>query len=232
MKDIVQESVYRYRILRQNSRRYIAVLLVLAILTSMAVHWKLRVVGISMTADYNCGFDEEHTHQEECWSVVHLCGLRNSVEGDSDLWGERDALQPSLVAVYDGEGKEVGTATLPEQDDAELLTIGDGVEEQAASESDPSPDTAADSETMDVAEAVPVEEVPDQSGSETLGTDGSDNIVTKIELSPSTIGPSDEDAATTESTAFPTAGGEVLISIFGMLASPTTNTMTAAPSVC
>lgn len=207
MKDIVQESVYRYRILRQNSRRYIAVLLVLAILTSMAVHWKLRVVGISMTADYNCGFDEEHTHQEECWSVVHLCGLRNSVEGDSDLWGERDALQPSLVAVYDGEGKEVGTATLPEQDDAELLAVGAGSAEQAASEPEPSLDTEADSETMDVAEAVPVEEAPDQSEIEALSTDGSDNTLTENELSPSAIGTSDEDAAITESTAFPTAGG-------------------------
>lgn len=51
---------------------------VLALFVMSFVIWGLRVKGISLTNDTDCGI-EEHIHNEECYINYRICGLD---EGD------------------------------------------------------------------------------------------------------------------------------------------------------
>ena len=82
MKDIIQESIVQVRRFHQNRKRYIAMLLVLALLTTLFVNWQLHGIGISMTAEYQCGM-EEHEHTAACYEKVLTCGY---VEGEPEDW--------------------------------------------------------------------------------------------------------------------------------------------------
>ena len=42
-------------------------------ITTLFVNWQLHGVGISMTADYHCGY-EEHQHTAACYEKVLTCG--------------------------------------------------------------------------------------------------------------------------------------------------------------
>ena len=58
MKDIINGLIERFRRQHVQARRYVAMMLVLALLTTLFVNWQLHGVGISMTADYHCGYEE------------------------------------------------------------------------------------------------------------------------------------------------------------------------------
>ena len=73
MSDILITYKERFRRARYNLRRYTALLLVLAMLTTLFVNWQLHGVGISMTADYQCG-ETEHIHTDECYALYLTCG--------------------------------------------------------------------------------------------------------------------------------------------------------------
>lgn len=73
MKNILNECIERIRDSRRTANRYLALLVVLALLTALAVNWSLRRDGISMTADYVCGI-EEHTHTDDCYALQLTCG--------------------------------------------------------------------------------------------------------------------------------------------------------------
>ena len=72
MKDIINGLIERFRRQHVQARRYVALMLVLALLTTLFVNWQLHGVGISMTADYHCGY-EEHQHTAAC-NARHLFG--------------------------------------------------------------------------------------------------------------------------------------------------------------
>lgn len=55
MKDIINGLIERFRRQHVQARRYVAMMLVLALLTTLFVNWQLHGVGITMTADYHCG---------------------------------------------------------------------------------------------------------------------------------------------------------------------------------
>ena len=72
MKDIINGLIERFRRQHVQARRYVAMMLVLALLTTLFVNWQLHGVGISMTADYHCGY-EEHQHTAACYEKsAHL----------------------------------------------------------------------------------------------------------------------------------------------------------------
>ena len=62
MRDIVKEYQKKFRRNHQRARRYTALLLALALTTSLFVNWQLHGVGIAKTAEYLCGeLEHEHT---------------------------------------------------------------------------------------------------------------------------------------------------------------------------
>ena len=81
MKDIVNELTEKFRQQHSRARRYTAMLLVLALVTTLFVNWQLHGVGISMTADYQCGF-EEHEHTADCYEKVLICGYEEGEPED------------------------------------------------------------------------------------------------------------------------------------------------------
>ena len=73
MKDIINGLIERFRRQHVQARRYVAMMLVLALLTTLFVNWQLHSVGIAQTADYHCGY-EEHQHTAACYEKVLTCG--------------------------------------------------------------------------------------------------------------------------------------------------------------
>ena len=78
MNDILKTYMERFRENRHTLRRYTAFVLALAMITTLFVNWQLHGVGISMTAQYQCG-EEEHTHTADCYERILICGYK---EGD------------------------------------------------------------------------------------------------------------------------------------------------------
>lgn len=75
MGDITREKVRGYRARRKRAQRYTAAFLAFATLVGCGVGWSLRQTGISATAEAFCGA-EEHTHTQECYEKVLICGLK------------------------------------------------------------------------------------------------------------------------------------------------------------
>ena len=96
MKDITTALVQQFRREHKAARRYMALLLALALLTSLFVNWQLHSVGIAQTADYQCG-EIEHQHTAECYEKVLVCGYE---EGEPEDW---NATKPDDSAFLDGD---------------------------------------------------------------------------------------------------------------------------------
>lgn len=69
MEKKLLEYIRKFQRDHRNGRRYLAALLILAMLTTLAVNWNLRGIGIAATADYECGM-EEHVHDKNCYELV------------------------------------------------------------------------------------------------------------------------------------------------------------------
>lgn len=96
MKDITTALVQQFRREHKAARRYMALLLALALLTSLFVNWQLHSVGIAQTADYQCG-EIEHQHTAECYEKVLVCGYE---EGEPEDW---NATKPDDSAFLDAD---------------------------------------------------------------------------------------------------------------------------------
>lgn len=79
MKDTLNEYIEKIQRKHHRYRQYIAVVLVLAVVTVFGVNWELHQKGISMTGDYVCGY-EEHQHTDDCYSNEFICGQEESEE--------------------------------------------------------------------------------------------------------------------------------------------------------
>lgn len=79
------EIMQKLRAQRVRARRYTAMLLVLAMLTSLSVSWRLHQVGTALTTDneYSCGM-EEHVHTDECYTEELVCGYEEGQPEDPD----------------------------------------------------------------------------------------------------------------------------------------------------
>ena len=96
MKDITTALIQQFRREHKAARRYMALLLALALLTSLFVNWQLHSVGIAQTADYQCG-EIEHQHTAECYEKVLVCGYE---EGEPEDW---NATKPDDSAFPDAD---------------------------------------------------------------------------------------------------------------------------------
>lgn len=83
MNDILKTYMERFRENRHALRRYTAFVLALAMITTLFVNWQLHGVGISMTAQYQCG-EEEHTHTADCYTKVLICGYEEGELENAD----------------------------------------------------------------------------------------------------------------------------------------------------
>ena len=98
MNDILKTYMERFRENRHTLRRYTAFVLALAMITTLFVNWQLHGVGISMTAQYQCG-EEEHTHTADCYTKVLTCGYEEGeLENADEVAAAAAASQPTVEA--------------------------------------------------------------------------------------------------------------------------------------
>lgn len=104
------EIMQKLRAQRVRARRYTAMLLVLAMLTSLSVSWRLHQVGTALTTDneYCCGM-EEHVHTDDCYTEELVCGYE---EGEPE--------DPDSAAAVDPEPPTEEPETEPEETEPEV----------------------------------------------------------------------------------------------------------------
>ena len=106
MKDIVGDYRERFRLQRKALRRYTALLLVLAMITTLFVNWQLHSDGIAATAQYQCN-QEEHTHTADCYTKVLVCGYE---EGQPEDWNATFDDSASLDEGFGVDAEDDGIA--------------------------------------------------------------------------------------------------------------------------
>ena len=120
MKDIINGLIERFRRQHVQARRYVALMLVLALLTTLFVNWQLHGVGISMTADYHCGY-EEHQHTAACYEKVLTCGYE---EGEPETPVTSSDSSADLVSAYSAaEPEEPEEPEEPVQTEPETIWV-------------------------------------------------------------------------------------------------------------
>lgn len=113
MKDIIDGLIERFRRQHVQARRYVAMMLVLALLTTLFVNWQLHGVGITMTADYHCGY-EEHQHTAACYEKVLTCGYEEG-EPETPVTSSDSSADPvSAYSAAEPEELEEPVQTEPE----------------------------------------------------------------------------------------------------------------------
>ena len=95
MNDILKTYMERFRENRHTLRRYTAFVLALAMITTLFVNWQLHGVGISMTAQYQCG-EEEHAHTADCYTKVLTCGYEEGELENADEVAAAATGQPTV----------------------------------------------------------------------------------------------------------------------------------------
>lgn len=102
MNDILKTYMERFRENRHTLRRYTAFVLALAMITTLFVNWQLHGVGISMTAQYQCG-EEEHIHTADCYTKVLTCGYE---EGELENADEVAAAEAAAASAAQSSAEE------------------------------------------------------------------------------------------------------------------------------
>lgn len=134
MKNRFQEAVQNVQRQRHLARRSLAMVLVLAMLTSMSVSWRLHQDGIALTADdtrYYCG-KEEHKHTDDCY-----------IEGTEPICGyEEGEIVEETMDSADEAGD--GDASAADWDEA-----GSEPESEPATQEEPEPEVVLHHHTAD-----------------------------------------------------------------------------------
>ena len=117
MKDILRDYTELFRKQRKNMKRYTAMLLVLALSTTLFVNWQLHGIGISMTAEYQCGM-EEHEHTAACYEKVLTCGY---VEGEPEDWNATPTPDDVLIDAGFGVDAEESEPEMVEQIETQMV---------------------------------------------------------------------------------------------------------------
>ena len=74
MREILDRYIRKFHRDHQKRRKAIALFVVLSLLVSGSVTWRLKSDGIAMTNEAFCG-KEEHIHDpESCYARVLVCG--------------------------------------------------------------------------------------------------------------------------------------------------------------
>ncbi|MCD8215623.1 MAG: hypothetical protein LUC97_08305 [Clostridiales bacterium] len=114
MKNTVDTYIRKFLGEHSKKQRFLYAMLLLALLVSLAVYWRLKYTGIALTNEVYCGL-VEHTHTEECYETVLVCGLE---EGE-EVFLEDDTLS----------GEAVSTETHVHTDDCYEKVLICGLEE-------------------------------------------------------------------------------------------------------
>ena len=77
MKNIVSNYLKKFRRERRERRKFVGLLVALALAVTVGVGWQLHSTGIAMTNETYCGM-EEHQHSADCYEEVLVCGLEES----------------------------------------------------------------------------------------------------------------------------------------------------------
>lgn len=96
MNDILKTYKEQFRENRHTLRRYTAFVLALAMITTLFVNWQLHGVGISMTAQYQCG-EVEHAHTADCYDKVLICGYTEGQLENADEVAAAEAAAASVA---------------------------------------------------------------------------------------------------------------------------------------
>ena len=96
MNDILKTYKEQFRENRHTLRRYTAFVLALAMITTLFVNWQLHGVGISMTAQYQCG-EVEHSHTADCYDKVLICGYTEGQLENADEVAAAEAAAASAA---------------------------------------------------------------------------------------------------------------------------------------
>lgn len=102
MNDILKTYKEQFRENRHTLRRYTAFVLALAMITTLFVNWQLHGVGISMTAQYQCG-EVEHAHTADCYDKVLICGY---AEGELENADEVAAAEAAAASAAQSSTEE------------------------------------------------------------------------------------------------------------------------------
>lgn len=102
MNDILKTYKEQFRENRHTLRRYTAFVLALAMITTLFVNWQLHGVGISMTAQYQCG-EWEHAHTADCYDKVLICGY---TEGQLENADEVAAAEAAAASAAQSSAEE------------------------------------------------------------------------------------------------------------------------------
>ena len=102
MNDILKTYKEQFRENRHTLRRYTAFVLALAMITTLFVNWQLHGVGISMTAQYQCG-EVEHAHTADCYDKVLICGY---AEGQLENADEVAAAEAAAASAAQSSAEE------------------------------------------------------------------------------------------------------------------------------
>ncbi|WP_303819978.1 carbohydrate binding domain-containing protein [Ruminococcus flavefaciens] len=98
-----------YELIHKNSlkrRRMISLLLVLSMFVSSGVLWGLHDTGITMVNEEQCGVPE-HTHTDECYADVLICGLEENEEHTHT----EECYERQLVCGYEEHIHDLGCYT-------------------------------------------------------------------------------------------------------------------------
>ena len=120
MKDITTALMQQFRREHKAARRYMALLLALALLTSLFVNWQLHSVGIAQTADYQCG-EIEHQHTAECYEKVLVCGYEEGEPEDWNVTKPDDSAFPD--ADYGAEQNDADIAAYSAEPEPEYIFV-------------------------------------------------------------------------------------------------------------
>lgn len=102
MNDILKTYKEQFRENRHTLRRYTAFVLALAMIATLFVNWQLHGVGISMTAQYQCG-EVEHAHTADCYDKVLICGY---TEGQLENADEVAAAEAAAASAAQSSAEE------------------------------------------------------------------------------------------------------------------------------
>lgn len=91
----------------EKRRRAMAVLCALSLVVASGVSWALRIVGITMADVPSCGIPE-HSHTQECYQSVLICGLEEGALPETQAQTEAPPATEAVLA----EG-ETGEAPVP-----------------------------------------------------------------------------------------------------------------------
>ncbi len=133
MRDIVHTYVRKFREERRERRKFLGVLLLLALAVSGGIMWQFKTTGIAYTNEVQCGL-EEHSHTDECYTWV----LKQDA-ADAQEAAASQATVTEVAAVESGaaatdltaeSGAEASSLTADAASDA--ATTGAGAESDAA----------------------------------------------------------------------------------------------------